>query len=101
MIRDGATNTFMIGEKYLNSDHYYDSLDGADYEPMFCGTDDDRFRSTWYAHQSDKYGTTPSDWSDETPSTDPNSPKIFPRQDADSNYPDPILSSFGRRTPPA
>jgi len=29
-VTDGTSNTYLIGEKYLNSDHYYDSEDWAD-----------------------------------------------------------------------
>lgn len=36
-IRDGASNTFLIGEKYVNSSHYTDGKDLGDSESMYCG----------------------------------------------------------------
>ncbi len=96
-IRDGTSNTFMVGEKYVNADHYNDCLDGGDYEPIFMGEDDDRIRTTWYAHGSDKDGDATvgvsgpwtGDWTDETPTAD----AVGPRQD--TNWQDPRCSIFG------
>jgi len=45
-VRDGTSNTYMIGEKYLNSDRYYDGQDGADNENLYVGYDNDHYRST-------------------------------------------------------
>lgn len=47
-IRDGTSNTFMIGEKYLTPDAYYTGTDGADNESMYCGYDNDNHRSVHY-----------------------------------------------------
>lgn len=46
-IRDGTTNTFMIGEKYLCPDHYETGSDPSDNENMYVGYDNDNFRSTY------------------------------------------------------
>ena len=45
-ITDGASNTFLIGEKYINSDHYTDGKDLGDSETMYCGDDMDLLRWT-------------------------------------------------------
>jgi hypothetical protein len=47
-IRDGTSNTYIIGEKYLDPDHYETGLDGGDSESMYCGYNDDTHRSTYY-----------------------------------------------------
>ena len=45
-ITDGASNTYMVGEKYLDPDHYYNGSDYADNESTFCGYDNDNHRCT-------------------------------------------------------
>jgi prepilin-type N-terminal cleavage/methylation domain-containing protein/prepilin-type processing-associated H-X9-DG protein len=45
-ISDGTTHTILIGEKYLNPDHYSTGVDGADNENMYTGFDNDNFRVT-------------------------------------------------------
>jgi prepilin-type N-terminal cleavage/methylation domain-containing protein/prepilin-type processing-associated H-X9-DG protein len=47
-ISDGVSNTYMLGEKCLNPDTYYNGGDGADNESMFCGYDNDNHRTTYY-----------------------------------------------------
>ena len=47
-IRDGSSNTYMIGEKYLNPDNYTSGRDGADNESMYCGYNNDNHRSTFF-----------------------------------------------------
>ncbi len=47
-ITDGTSDTYMLGEKYLNPDNYYDGNDNADNETMYAGYDNDISRSTYY-----------------------------------------------------
>jgi len=46
-ITDGTSSTYMLGEKYLIPDHYYDGADGNDNETMYCGYDGDIHRTTF------------------------------------------------------
>ena len=48
-VRDGASNTILIGEKYLNADHYTTGAVGGDNEVMYGGPNVDNFRSTYCA----------------------------------------------------
>lgn len=45
-IRDGTSNTFLIGEKYINRAHYTDGDDMGDSSTMYCGGDRDLLRWT-------------------------------------------------------
>lgn len=48
-ITDGASNTFLIGEKYMNSSHYTDGKDLGDKDTMYCGDDLNLLRWTGIA----------------------------------------------------
>jgi prepilin-type N-terminal cleavage/methylation domain-containing protein/prepilin-type processing-associated H-X9-DG protein len=45
-VTDGLSNTFMVGEKYLNPTNYENGQDAADNENLYCGFDNDNSRST-------------------------------------------------------
>ena len=47
-ITDGASNTYLLGEKYLDTDYYETGQDHADNESLFCGFDNDNHRLTHY-----------------------------------------------------
>ncbi|MBE6426558.1 MAG: DUF1559 domain-containing protein [Planctomycetaceae bacterium] len=44
-IRDGSSNTYLVGEKYLNSNDYETGKDGGDDIVVYCGNDEDIIRS--------------------------------------------------------
>ena len=56
-ITDGSSNTYLIGEKYLNSDSYENSNDGGDCEGMYAGFGNDNTRFCNYAPMQDQAGT--------------------------------------------
>ena len=45
-ITDGTTDTYLLGEKYLDTDYYQTGQDHADNESMYCGFDNDNHRTT-------------------------------------------------------
>jgi prepilin-type processing-associated H-X9-DG protein len=55
-ITHGTSNTYLLGEKYLNPTDYLTGNDSADNENMYVGTDDDICRVTLYPPLQDKRG---------------------------------------------
>lgn len=55
-IKNGTSNTFLAGEKYLNPLHYLDGGDPGDNENMYVGFDNDISRTTDYPPQQDTRG---------------------------------------------
>ena len=55
-VRDGTTNTFLLGEKYLTPDHYSTGNVGADNESFYAGYNNDHYRLTYYAPLRDRQG---------------------------------------------
>lgn len=47
-VRDGSSNTILIGEKYLDPDDYTSGSSSADNETMYTGYNNDHFRNTYY-----------------------------------------------------
>jgi len=47
-IRDGTSNTYLVGERYLNPDQYLTGKDSADDQSLHIGCDQDTLRWTCY-----------------------------------------------------
>lgn len=47
-ITDGLSNTYAIGERFIEPQHYQTGLAHADDWPMYTGYQDDLYRSVWY-----------------------------------------------------
>jgi prepilin-type N-terminal cleavage/methylation domain-containing protein len=57
-INHGTSNTYLLGEKYLNPDHYTTGEDAADNESLYAGFDNDNTRCTFLPPQRDRPGYT-------------------------------------------
>ena len=55
-IADGTTATYLIGEKYLDPDHYETGADGGDNETWCTGFNNDNFRSAYDPPAADRAG---------------------------------------------
>jgi prepilin-type N-terminal cleavage/methylation domain-containing protein len=59
-ISDGLSNTYMLGEKFLELDHYEDGVPSYDDQSYYLGFDRDTNLSAWYAPLRDaKLGDLP------------------------------------------
>jgi prepilin-type N-terminal cleavage/methylation domain-containing protein len=61
-ITDGASNTYLIGEKYLNPDSYFNGADPADDQTLYEGFDNDNHRSCLVPPQQDTPGSQVSEF---------------------------------------
>jgi len=59
-ITDGTTNTYLLGEKYLNADNYTNGLEGTDNNPLYAGFDWDWQRWSGNGLVHDRKGL--ADW---------------------------------------
>src|SRR5262249_52031138 len=54
----GASNTYLLGEKYLNPDNYATGGDAADNESLYTGFNNDNYRTTYFPPMRDQAGVT-------------------------------------------
>ncbi len=48
-IKDGTSNTYMVGERYMNPDQYFTGKDSADDQSLHIGHDQDTIRWAYYS----------------------------------------------------
>ena len=51
-VTDGTSNTYMLGEKYLDPDYYATGSDWTDNSNLFTGYENDNYRCTYYNHEA-------------------------------------------------
>jgi prepilin-type N-terminal cleavage/methylation domain-containing protein len=57
-VTDGASHTYMIGERYINPDSYETGTDGADNETWCTGFNNDNFRCAFDPPEQDRRGVS-------------------------------------------
>jgi prepilin-type processing-associated H-X9-DG protein len=55
-ITRGTSSTYLIGERYISANHYFDGLDIGDNEAMYVGFDNDGYRVTIEPPERDRIG---------------------------------------------
>lgn len=59
-VTDGTSNTYLCGERYLNSDHYETARHSADNETWCTGANNDNYRTAFDPPRTDQGGVGPN-----------------------------------------